>query len=1439
MLRERDWSSTPLGTPDQWPHSLKTAVRIMLTSRQPMYVFWGSELIKLYNDAYQSVAGKRHPHAFGQPAAKVWHEIWHQIQPRVHAAVYENEGTYSEAELLIMERNGYREETYYTFSFSPIPNDDGGPGGMLCVNTDDTHRIIGERQIRLLRELAARTAPARSVAEAVQLSAEAMESNRRDLPFSLIYLQAGEQPWLTLAATAGVPADLQVRSTLRLDQEQNAHFRELLAAGKPHILSSLPLISGPLPTGEWPEAPAQVVALPIAPSGQGGHSGLLIAGLNPFRLLDESYQSFLELVAGQISSAIGNANAYQQERERAEALAEIDRAKTAFFSNASHEFRTPLTLLLGPLHELLTQTSGLPEGSQELLEIAHRNGIRLLKLVNSLLDFARIEAGRVQAQYQWTDLAQFTAELASTFRSATDRAGLSLVTNCFPLDQAVFVDRDMWEKVILNLLSNAFKFTFEGGITVSTRTAEDGSGAFISVRDTGIGISEEELPRLFERFHRVEGARGRTHEGTGIGLALVQELVRLHGGTIQVISQPGVGTEFVIRLPFGSSHLPADRVVTAQSSVSSVTRSAEFVEEALRWLPGGDEASPLQLTSATPDPSDSPAGPSVTFIASGRILLADDNADMRDYVRRLLEQQGYQVTAVPNGRMALQVIQETPPDLVLTDVMMPEMDGFQLLTSLRQNADTRMLPVILLSARAGEESRVEGLRAGADDYMVKPFSARELLARIVSHLVIGKLRRDAAEHERVLRAAAVAERERFRDLLMRAPAIIAVSRGPDHIFELVNPEYVRFVGANDESELLNKPVREVLPAAQEQGFVSLMDQVYESGIPYIGRASLFQFDRYKTGRPEDFYLNFVYQPFRGVDGRVEGVLLHAVDVTDLVLARQRVEASEQNLKMLAESIPQLVWTCRADGSCDYLSGQWVAYTGIPAEQQLGLNWLDAVVHPDDRERTRKAWMDAVADLAPYDLEYRIRRHDGRYRWFKARGTPLRSRDGEITQWFGTCTDIEDQKQSMAERQILLEREQEARSIAEILNRVGPALLAELDLDRVVQRVTDLATELVGAEAGAFLRTGRSANSAFQVPGLSRQPGIFWTNAGWPPDRALLRQTLAQQTPLLSADIRMDTRPALQPFAANAPFRSYLAVPVVSRTGELWGGLFFAHALPNVFSETDVDLVSGIAAQAAIALENARLFAQTQQAQEALQMANEDLRQANADLEQFAYAAAHDLKEPLRMVTSYTQLLSRRLGDRLTGQEQGYADYVINGAQRVAQLLEDLLVYTETSRDFDGPLELVNLDAVVKQTLMNLEPMIQSARAEIIVDPMPSVLGRGTHFQQLFQNLISNAIIYRKPGVAPRIRLACQRSNGDWEFAVEDNGIGIAPSYHRHIFGIFKRLHGKDISGTGMGLAICARVVERCGGRIWVNSELGRGATFRFTLPVPDLSTQTQ
>jgi signal transduction histidine kinase/CheY-like chemotaxis protein len=513
-----------------------------------------------------------------------------------------------------------------------------------------------------------------------------------------------------LAAAAGIAAGTAASPRhLALDAAEPGPWSLGAVARSGHIVTveNLRTRFDVLPTGAWTSAPHTAMILPVLLPGQERPRAIVVAAVSPMRALDDDYRTFFGLVATQIASGLADARALEEERRRAEALAELDRAKTTFFSNVSHEFRTPLTLMISPLEDLLASANGvLPPDAHASLDVAHRNSLRLLKLVNTLLDFSRIEAGRIDASYEPTDLAAFTAELASVFRSATEKAGLRLVVDCAPLSEPVHVDRDMWEKIVLNLLSNAFKFTLEGEIAVVLRWL--GDRVELSVRDTGSGIAESELPLVFERFHRAKNARARTHEGTGIGLALVQELARLHGGTVAAASREGEGSTFTVSIRTGTAHLPPERIAVARALASTSIGASPYVEEALRWLPGaGESPTPDETLFEIPGEA---AG--VSSAMPARVLVADDNADMRDYVSRLLASR-YRVDAVADGQAALERIEANPPDLVLSDVMMPRLDGFGLLAAIRSDNKLRGLPVVLLSARAGEEARIEGLRAGA------------------------------------------------------------------------------------------------------------------------------------------------------------------------------------------------------------------------------------------------------------------------------------------------------------------------------------------------------------------------------------------------------------------------------------------------------------------------------------------------------------------------------------------------------------------------------------------------------------------------------------------------------------------------------------------------------------------------------------------------------
>jgi PAS domain S-box-containing protein len=516
--------------------------------------------------------------------------------------------------------------------------------------------------------------------------------------------------------------------------------------------------------------------------------------------------------------------------------------------------------MFGPLEDLLSGTRGpLPDAVREELGSIHRNALRLLKLVNGLLDFARIEAGRAEAAYEPVDLALHTAELAGMFRSTIERAGLRFHVECPPLPAPVYVDRDMWEKIVLNLVSNAFKFTFEGEIGVYLRWLD--GAVELEVRDTGIGITREELAKIFQRFHRVQGARARTHEGSGIGLSLVQDLLRLHGGVISAESEVGRGSSFKAKVLAGRAHLPDEKIGAARKQVSTAIRADAFVEEAARWSP--DDHMPTRVL--TPPP------------ATASILIADDNADMRDYLRRILGTR-WRVDAVANGIAALELARQTPPDLVITDVMMPDLDGFGLLRALRADEKTRHVPVMMLSARAGEEARVEGLDSGADDYLIKPFSARELIARVGVQLS--------------------QERSRLYATFAQTPSPICVLRGAELLFEMSNARYREAVGR---ATVDGRTLREIFPElGADQGWAKIAADVMRGGQAHLEAEALIRFDRRGDGTLEDSWWRIVCSPLELRDG-AKRVIMVLVEVTEHVIARRKLELFTDRLQSALET----------------------------------------------------------------------------------------------------------------------------------------------------------------------------------------------------------------------------------------------------------------------------------------------------------------------------------------------------------------------------------------------------------------------------------------------------------------------------------------------------------------------------------------------------------
>jgi len=885
-IREYDWSKTPLGPVAEWPQSLRTCIRIMLTSRQPIWIGWGKDLIKLYNDPYKAIVGGKHPRALGEPASVVWKDIWRDIGPMLRQVMEKNDGIYMESQLLVMERNGYPEETYYTFSYTPVPGDDGGTAGIICFNTDDTERIISERQLKTITRLGKNLTDVRSNKETVERTISTLEENPHDFPFVLFYTLSGDKATLSRSTSLGGSASMVPEEIdLGVDDPRAFPFQQAAATRRPQLFEGIPDKIGLMPKGAWEVAPDKAFVLPIASVGIKEPYGFLVVGNNPYRLPDEKYWSFFSLIADQIATSFSDIHALGEERKRAEALAEIDRAKTIFFSNISHEFRTPLTLLLGPIEDVLNDPRSVTVDKYRM-GIAHRNALRMQKLVNTLLEFSRIESGRLEGKFSPVDICAFTKDLASSFRSAIEKAGMQLVINCNEAVDDVYVDVDMWEMIVLNLISNAFKYSKQGHIEVGVRQL--GNEVLVTVADTGAGIPEDQLEKIFQRFHRIGDVQGRSMEGTGIGLAMVKELVKLHKGTITVESRLGEGSTFTVRLPAGKEHLPADRISNIPIGVAGPKNADAFVTEALKWIPDGKGMT--SENSQGYEFSEQVRVPATRH--QHTVLLADDNADMRDYVGRLLSSY-YNVVTAMDGEEAFQAMEHYTPDLLLSDVMMPRLDGFGLLKKIREHPALRNIPVILLSARAGEEAKVEGLDAGADDYLTKPFSARELLARVDASIKIAKNRITAEEN--------------LRNFIMQSPVAITLFHGPSHVIELVNERMLDIWGIKGREEVINKAASEALPEIMAQGVGKILAEVYATGKAH--QAIEMPIDILHPNGIHTFYFDFIYEPLWDEHHHITGIIAVATDVSAQVSAKSAImrqtEILEQEVKSRTQELHQL------------------------------------------------------------------------------------------------------------------------------------------------------------------------------------------------------------------------------------------------------------------------------------------------------------------------------------------------------------------------------------------------------------------------------------------------------------------------------------------------------------------------------------------------------
>ena len=796
LVEELDWGSTPLGARERWSPGLVTFQRLCLESRFPIVLFWGPKFVMIYNDAYRTILGERHPRSLGQPARECWHEIWDEIRPMLEGVLERAESTWSENLMLPLERDGTPEERYFTFSYSPARD--------------------GER----------------------------------------------------------------------------------------------------------------------------------IAGV---------------FCAVQETTAI--VNAAREATERNVALAELDRAKTAFYNNVSHELRTPLTLLLGPAVDRLREERDDPAVRGDL-ELIVRNGRRLLRLVNTLLDFSRIEANRLALAQTAVDVGALTRDLASMFRSAIDGAGLTLAVATPEGLGLVMLDARLWEHVLYNLLSNALKYTFEGGVTCSVEVS--GADLRLIVRDTGVGLPEDEAARVFERFWRSAGQRARSNEGSGIGLAFVAEIARIHDGTVAFESSPGAGSvvTFTIPLIAAGTEYPLERPVA--------TVADQYVAEIDGW------AASVPAISEVPARAGAP-----------RLLVVDDNADLRAYMSRVLSE-FYDVVVADGGASGTEIAIAMQPDLILCDVMMPDVDGLAFVQALRRIPATAATPVLLVSARAEDGITEAGLQAGADGYLLKPFSSHELLVRVDRELTRVRMRE--------------AESQRFRAI---ADAIVHVvyTHAPDGRVDWTNRRWTDYTRLPAHLALEPEGWARVMPPDDFQQLIEAMDRAFATSTPYELEV------RYKPdGAPDsDLRWHLVRAVPMFDDDR--HIVRWAGTATDVQARHVADELRTRDIATIAQSVPQIVWTADADGRITFLNDRFEEFTGLSRTDAMQYGWMQVV--PDaDRALILAQFEFARESGAALNFEHRLwHQSSASYRAVLVRANAVLDARGDVGGWIGTLTDVEDARRT--------------------------------------------------------------------------------------------------------------------------------------------------------------------------------------------------------------------------------------------------------------------------------------------------------------------------------------------------------------------------------------------------------------------------------------------
>lgn len=1014
LLRAVDWTATSLGPIEDWPAELQAIIRLIMSSPMAMGMMLGKDYTLIVNDAAARTVGRKPEEVVGRPYFDTWPEMKPLLGPLWERIVNAGETFFSEDALYEFDANGRIEEKYITSAFLPITTR-RGVEGVFGPGVESTDNVLAARRMRTLAKLAA-VPRTRDVNAAFVALLEALDGNPNDVPFALAYEIDAIHRQATLKSALHVERGSAIAPYVVDLRSPRAPwpFGHVFESGAPLLVSDLAARFGMSKLGPWPDPTAEALVYPI---GGSPPAAALVVGLNRRRLLDPPYRDFLDLLAAQIHAGILEAEAFTTSKKRVDALAEANRMKTELFSNVSHEFRTPLTLILGPLERALSHREKLPNGVASDLVVAERSAKRLQLLVSSLLDISQAEAHRLMPRFEKIDLAETTKSIVALFTSAVDAAGLSLVVDCPPLGGPVPIDREMWAKIVVNLMSNALKFTGEGEIRVVLR--ERAQHAELVVSDTGVGIDEADQPHVFDRFFRGTRVAPRSSEGSGIGLALVRELVQLHHGRIRVQSKPGEGATFTVWVPTTA------RISTSPVPLEPTHDVVALAEGALAWAQTPPEAHGIVGSSQLEGLE------AIRAATTGAcVLVVDDNADMRGYMQQLLREMGWRVETANDGDAAISRLREIRADIVVADVMMPKSDGFELLRRLRADAELRETPVVLVTARAGESAAVDGLVAGANDYITKPFSARELAARVGGQIELARVRKRVDQT--------------IRSVFDALPMGVGVF---DQNGSLItsNPEMRRFIPTG----IL--PSRD--PARRDRWTFSngTADGDFPGARALRGERVVPGVDmRYldESGKAIATHVSAV--PLRASEGSDAAAFVVVDDVTAATETSVRYRA-------LVAATSYVVYRMSPDWS-EMTELRGAGFLRDTAEAKRG--WLEEYIAPEDRAHVLEAVNAAIREKRMFELEHRVRRADGTIGWTMSRAVPILDAADRIVEWVGAASDVTARKE--AEASLVAELRD-----TELLRELSARLVTERDVEVVYEHVIDAAIAVGHADGGTL------------------------------------------------------------------------------------------------------------------------------------------------------------------------------------------------------------------------------------------------------------------------------------------------------------------------------------------------------------------------------------